>query len=196
MLIKSPLSITLGTWIIQSAVSQVKQWRSQNLPLRVSINLFPRQLMEAGLEEVIRQCAGEDAGFIDLEVDEPLLTDVGESTSQVLEAVQATGALFIIDHFGRSLASLSLLQHRCIAGLKIDQSLTVQLENSNKARLLINAIASLGKNMGISVAAEGVENRAQHEFICAAACDILQGNQTGSPVSASRFETLYLTPSH
>lgn len=193
MLIKSPLSVTLGTWIVQSAVNQVKQWRNQNRPLRVSINLFPRQLMDAGLEEVIRQCAGEDASFIDLEVDEPLLTNTGDIKPQILEAVQATGAFFIIDHFGHSLASLSLLQHHCIAGLKIDKSLIAQLENSNKARLLISAIASLGKNMGISVAAEGIENSAQHDFICAVECEVLQGNKTGCPVSASRFETLYLT---
>lgn len=194
MLIKSPLSITLGTWIVQSAVSQVKQWRAQNLSLRVSINLFPRQLMEAGLEEVIRQCAGDDAGFIDLEVDEPLLTNTVDIKSQVLEAIQATGALLIVDHFGRSLASMSLLQHRCVAGLKIDKSLTLQLEKSNKTRLLINTIASLAKNMGITVAAEGIENDAQHALICAAECDVLQGNQTASPVSAPRFEQLYLTP--
>ncbi|WHS99284.1 MAG: GGDEF: diguanylate cyclase (GGDEF) domain protein [Pantoea stewartii] len=194
MLIKSPLSVKLGEWIIQSAVSQIKQWRRQHTALRVSINLFPRQLLETGLADVIRHCAGEDAGFIELEIDEPLLTDADETKLQVLDAVKNTGALFIIDHFGRSLASLSLLQHRCVAGLKIDKSLTGQLEQSNKARLLFNAIASLGKNMGITVAAEGIENRAQHEFICAAACDILQGKQMGAPVSAPRFEKLYVTP--
>lgn len=188
MLVKSPLSVVLGEWIIRTAVAQLRQWQLLYPSLRVSINLFPRQLAGAGLERVLRDSAGGDASFVDLEVDEPVLTTLARDNPESLEAVKITGANFIIDHYGRTLGSINLLCNGIVSGLKIDKSLTYQLNASTRTRMMFRAIAALGNSLGIRVSVEGVEDSSQHHFIDTIQCDIVQGNGLCRPLSATDFE--------
>lgn len=190
MLVKSPLSVTLGDWIIRTALTQVRQWQIRCPELRVSVNLFPRQLVGDGLESVLRESAGGDAAFVDLEVDEPLLTGIEQDAPAQFAAICGTGAAFIIDHYGRTLGAISLLQHGFVSGFKIDKSLTLKLGTSMRVRMMFRAIAALGKILGLSVAAEGVEDAGQRTFVTAAQCDIMQGNGLCRPLTAAAFEAL------
>lgn len=188
MLVKSPLSVMLGEWIVRTAVTQIRQWQLFYPSLRVSINLFPRQLVGAGLERVLHDSAGGDAGFVDLEVDEPLLTMIARENPESLEAVKITGANFIIDHYGRTLGSMNLLCNGIVSGLKIDKSLTRQLNASTRTRMMIRAIAGFSKRLGMSVAVAGVEEKAQHAFLNTLQCDLVQGNGLCQPLSTTDFE--------
>ncbi|MFJ5162228.1 putative bifunctional diguanylate cyclase/phosphodiesterase [Pantoea sp. NPDC088449] len=190
MLVKSPLSVTLGEWIIRCALAQVRQWQLCSPLLRVSINLFPRQLTGTGLENVLRESAGGDACFVDLEVDEPQLTVLIQDAPARFEAVKKTGASFVIDHYGKSLGAINLLLHGFVSGFKIDKSLTHEIEKSMRVRMLFRAIAALGKSLGISVAAEGVEDAEQQAFVTITQCDIMQGNGLCQPLTAGEFEIL------
>ncbi|KJV25399.1 bifunctional diguanylate cyclase/phosphodiesterase [Pantoea sp. SM3] len=190
MLVKSPLSVTLGNWVISTALAQVRQWQVRSPRLRVSINLFPRQLSGTGLESVLREAAGGDATFVDLEVDEPLLTGLVEEAPAQFAAIRRTGAAFVIDHYGRTLGAISLLRHGFVSGFKIDKSLTHELGTSMRVRMMFRAIAALGKSLGLSVAAEGVEDTAQRAFVTTAQCDIMQGNGLCRPLTAAAFEAL------
>lgn len=190
MLVKSPLSVTLGDWIIRTALAQVRQWQIRCPELRVSINLFPRQLAGDGLESVLRESAGGDAAFVDLEVDEPLLTGIEQDALAQFAAIRGTGAAFVIDHYGRTLGAISLLQHGFVSGFKIDKSLTLKLGTSMRVRMMFRAISALGKSLGLSVAAEGVEDAGQRAFVTATQCDIMQGNGLCRPLTAAAFEAL------
>lgn len=190
MLIKSPLSVTLGDWVIRTALAQVRQWQVRCPQLRVSVNLFPRQLSGSGLESVLCESAGGDAAFVDLEVDEPLLTGLVEEMPAQFAAIRRTGAAFVIDHYGRTLGAISLLRHGFVSGFKIDKSLTLELGTSMRVRMMFRAIAALGKSLGLSVAAEGVEDAGQRAFVTGAQCDIMQGNGLCRPLTAAAFEAL------
>ncbi|NIG22426.1 EAL domain-containing protein, partial [Pantoea sp. Al-1710] len=190
MLVKSPLSVTLGEWIIRTALAQVRQWQVRCPELRVSVNLFPRQLSGPGLESVLRESAGGDAVFVDLEVDEPLLAELVQDAPAQFAAIRLTGAAFVIDHYGRTLGAISLLRHGFVSGFKIDKSLTLELGTSMRVRMMFRAIAALGKSLGLSVAAEGVEDKAQRAFVTTAQCDIMQGNGLCRPLTAAAFEAL------
>ncbi|MDF7651014.1 EAL domain-containing protein [Erwiniaceae bacterium L1_54_3] len=190
MLVKSPLSVTLGEWIIRTALAQVRQWQVRCPELRVSINLFPRQLSDPGLESVLRESAGGDAVFVDLEVDEPLLAELVQDAPAQFAAIQLTGAAFVIDHYGRTLGAISLLRHGFVSGFKIDKSLTLELDTNKRVRMMFRAIAALGKSLGLSVAAEGVEDVGQRAFVTGAQCDIMQGNGLCRPLTAAAFEAL------
>ena len=192
MLIKSPLSVTLGDWIIRTALSQVRQWQVRCPRLRVSINLFPRQLAGNGLESLLRESAGGDATFVDLEVDEPLLTGLVQETPAQFTAIRSTGAAFVIDHYGRTLGAIRLLRHGFVSGFKIDKSLTLELSTSSHARVMFHTVVALGKGLGLSVAAEGIEDTAQKVFVTSARCDILQGNALCRPLTAAAFEALII----
>ncbi|PJZ04114.1 bifunctional diguanylate cyclase/phosphodiesterase [Pantoea rodasii] len=190
MLVKSPLSVTLGDWIIRTALAQVRQWQARCPQLRVSVNLFPRQLSGPGLESVLRESAGGDAAFVDLEVDEPLLTGLVQDSPTQFEAIRLTGAAFVIDHYGRTLGAIRLLRYGFVSGFKIDKSLTLELGTSLRVRMMFRAVAALGKSLGLSVAAEGIEDTAQRVFVTTAQCDIMQGNGLCRPLTAGDFEAL------
>ncbi|MBK5017109.1 EAL domain-containing protein [Pantoea sp. S62] len=192
MLVKSPLSVVLGDWIIRTALAQVRRWHARCPLLRVSINLFPRQLAAHGLESVLREAADGDATFVDLEVDEPDLALLAQDMPAQLEAIRHTGATFVIDHYGRTLGAISLLQHGFVSGFKIDKSLTHELVNSMRIRMVFRAVATLGKSLGLSVAAEGVEDAAQRVFVTTARCDIMQGNGLCRPLTAAAFEAMLM----
>ncbi|AVV39912.1 putative bifunctional diguanylate cyclase/phosphodiesterase [Pantoea vagans] len=196
MLVKSPLSVTLGEWIIRSALAQVRQWQVRSPELRVSINLFPRQLTGNSLENVIRESAGGDAGFVELEVDEPLLAVLVQDMPVQVEAVRRTGASFVIDHYGRTLGAINLLRHSFVAGFKIDKSLTHELNSSMRVRMMFRSITALGKSLGIRVAAEGVEDKEQIAFVTSAGCHIMQGNGLCRPLTPADFEAMLYGEEH
>lgn len=193
ILVRSSMSVTLGEWIVRTAVAQVRQWQRLWPALRVSINLFPRQLTSAGLESVLHESTDGEAGFVDLEVDEPLLTGLAHEYADRFEAVSMTGARFIVDHYGRTLGSINLLRHGFVSGLKIDKSLINQLQTSMRTRMMVRAIAALGRSLGVSVAAEGIEDDVQRTFVTTAQCGIVQGNGLGRPMTAAAFEKLITT---
>lgn len=190
MLMKSSLSITLGEWILRSALQQVSEWRQQQPALRVSINLFPRQLDDVRLDKLLCELTANDASFVDLEVDESVLTSLVQEVPARFNAIRQTGARFVIDHYGRTLGAINLLQHDFVAGLKIDKSLTAQLSDSGRVRMMFRALAALGKSLSLTVKAEGVENGQQRAFVTQAQCDVVQGHALGEPVSADVFGTL------
>lgn len=190
MLMKSSLSITLGEWVLRSALQQVMLWQKRHPALRVSINLFPRQLDDIRLDKLLRELTGSDASFVDLEVDESMLTALVQEVPARLNAIRQTGASFIIDHYGRALGAISLLQHEFVTGLKLDKSLTAQLTESGRIRMMFSALATLGKSLQLRVLAEGVENSAQRMLVNQTECDTIQGHALGEPLSPDAFQQL------
>ena len=190
MLVKSPLSVTLGEWIVRTALAQVRQWQIRSPQLRVSINLFPRQLAGNALETVLRECISGAVDFVDFEVDESLLATLFQDVPAHFEAVRERGASFIIDHYGRTLGAISPLRHGFFSGFKIDKSLTHELSTCIHVQAMFRAMTALGKSLGVNVAAEGVEEEEQQAFVTSIQCDIMQGNGLCRPLTASDFEAL------
>ena len=190
ILMKSSLSLTLGEWILRSALRQVGEWRQRLPTLRVSINLFPRQLDDIRLDRLLGELTANDASFVSLEVDESMLTSLVQEVPSRFSAIRQTGASFIIDHYGRTLGAINLLQYEFVTGLKIDKSLTAQLADSGRIRMMFRALAALGKSLSMTVLAEGVENGVQRDFATQAQCDTVQGNALGEPLTPEAFQAL------
>ncbi|CAK6500172.1 hypothetical protein PANPA_00097 (plasmid) [Pantoea sp. Nvir] len=190
ILMKSSLSLTLGEWILRSALRQVVEWRQRLPTLRVSINLFPRQLDDIRLDRLLGELTANDASFVSLEVDESMLTSLVQEVPSRFSAIRQTGASFIIDHYGRTLGAINLLQYEFVTGLKIDKSLTAQLADSGRIRMMFRALAALGKSLSMTVLAEGVENGVQRDFATQAQCDTVQGNALGEPLTPEAFQAL------
>ena len=124
------------------------------------------------------------------EVDESLFTSLVQEVPARFHALRRTGARFIIDHYGRTLGAVNLLQYDFIAGLKIDKSLTAQLAESSRIRMMFSALAALGRSLDLRVLAEGIESPAQRALVNEAQCDILQGHALSQPLSPDEFERL------
>ncbi len=119
-----------------------------------------------------------------------MLTALVQEVPARLNAIRQTGASFIIDHYGRALGAISLLQHEFVNGLKLDKSLTAQLTENSRIRMMFGALAALGKSLQLRVLAEGVENSAQRMLVNQAECNTIQGHALGEPLSPDAFQQL------
>ena len=107
-----------------------------------------------------------------------------ESTIKAFESLAAIGVHISIDDFGTGQSSLSQLRRLHPEELKIDRSFVLDLESSDEARAVVNAVVKLAQALGLKVVAEGVETEAQHEILRSLGCDELQGYLFARPMPA------------
>src|SRR5690349_3791383 len=114
-----------------------------------------------------------------------------ERAVRVLDAIQSRGVRLAIDDFGTGYSSMSLMKQFPIDTIKIDRSFVRELEANGEDRAIANAIISMGKALGLTVVAEGVETRGQDEFLCASMCDELQGYLFSKPVAPEAIRAMF-----
>jgi EAL domain-containing protein (putative c-di-GMP-specific phosphodiesterase class I) len=111
---------------------------------------------------------------------------------RVLDAIQSRGVRLAIDDFGTGYSSMSLMKQFPIDTIKIDRSFVRELEANGEDRAIANAIISMGKALGLTVVAEGVETQGQDEFLSASMCDELQGYLFSKPVGPDAIKAMFL----
>lgn len=178
----------LGEWVLRTACVQGAAWRAEGFDtLRVAVNLSPRQLAMAGLEESIVRILAETgfpASRLDLELTESLVVeDVGRAL-ECLAALKRLGVRLCLDDFGTGQSSLGMLQRLPIDVLKIDRSFLRQVPEDERAGSIIDAIVTMGHSLGMRILAEGVETEAQCEFLARHMCDEIQGYYVSRPAAA------------
>jgi EAL domain-containing protein (putative c-di-GMP-specific phosphodiesterase class I) len=120
-----------------------------------------------------------------------LIRDV-ESTLRVLTKLKRLGIGIAIDDFGIGYSSLATLQSFPLSTIKIDRSLVAGLCAGAENRELAESVIAMGKSLSLTVVAQGVETRAQAEFLREYACDELQGFYLNRPLPADEFAKLLL----
>jgi EAL domain-containing protein (putative c-di-GMP-specific phosphodiesterase class I) len=154
------------------------------------VNLSPVQLAEGGFAEQVIALfveAGADLRRVELEVTEQVMLDEG-AASRNLQQLRDAGFRIALDDFGTGYSSLSYLRQLAVDKIKIDRSFVADLQHSRDARAIVAAIVTLGRAIGLTVSAEGVETVAQMEILLAAGCDQLQGFLFGTPQATLSYE--------
>lgn len=173
----SGLILPIGDWVLHRAIqSAAAAERGTGF---IAINLSPAQLRdEAFAERVIRDCAGKGVSpeSIELEITERTLLDDNRITRASLQRLRQAGFRIALDDFGTGYSSLSYLRRFTVDKIKIDRSFVADVETSADARAIIAAIVTLGRALGLTIAAEGVETVRQQEILLHAGCDQLQGH--------------------
>jgi EAL domain-containing protein (putative c-di-GMP-specific phosphodiesterase class I) len=152
--------------------------------LFTAVNLSPVQLGDPEfVTKVIAAFAraGADPRSVELEVTEQVMLDDTIAATRKLQELQEAGFRIALDDFGTGYSSLSYLRQLSVDKIKIDRSFVADLQNSDEARQIIAAIVSLGRAIGLTVSAEGVETQTQADILLAAGCDQLQGYLFGMP---------------
>ena len=184
--------VALGEWVLRAACRQQRQWRASQLPpLRIGVNLSPRQLQHPGLVQTvlaILRDTGCDAGWLDLEITEGVLVRNARGASAVLNELAAAGLHCSIDDFGTGYSSLSYIKHLPIDRLKIDQSFVRDVTEDKGDAAIVSAIINMGRDLGMDVVAEGVETEEQIEFLRGRGCGTAQGFAYCRPVPADELE--------
>jgi EAL domain-containing protein (putative c-di-GMP-specific phosphodiesterase class I) len=132
--------------------------------------------------------------LLQLEVTESMMMrNVGRAL-KVLDAIQSRGIRLAIDDFGTGYSSMSLMKHFPIDTIKIDRSFVRDLSHDTEDQAIAQAIISMGKALGMTVVAEGVENAEQESFLRSHGCDEMQGYLISKPLPPRQMAEL-LRPS-
>ena len=172
------LIIDTTRWVFREACRQVRSWLLQGRHLRIAVNLSSLDFRQADLAGVllgILDEEGVDAKHIELEITESALLNSDTQVQETLLRLKTAGLLLLLDDFGTGYASLSYLQQFSVDGLKIDRQFVEGLPDSPPSLALVRGILTMAEHLGLHVVAEGVENRAQADFLRCHSCPSLQG---------------------
>ncbi len=169
----------LGEWIMAEACRQNRKWQQLGLiPQRVSVNVSARQFYARDLVDMVARIlreTGLEPQWLGLEITESLLIQDVQKTIKTLRSLADLGVQVTIDDFGTGYSSLSYLKNFPLHGLKIDQSFIHDIPQQKGACTIAATIIAMAHALELSVIAEGVENRAQRDYLIEKDCDKVQG---------------------
>jgi diguanylate cyclase (GGDEF)-like protein/PAS domain S-box-containing protein len=179
------LIVPIGRWILRAACEQNVAWQRKGLPpIVIAVNLSPRQFKDADLltdiSEVLAQTQMAPE-LLELEITEGVLMHDVERAAERIAAIKNQGVRLAIDDFGTGYSSLSQLKRFPIDTLKVDRSFVRDAPENAEDKAITEAIISLGKTLGVTVVAEGVETSAQVGFLRSCGCDEMQGFYFSKP---------------
>ncbi|MDP9014911.1 MAG: EAL domain-containing protein [Pseudomonadota bacterium] len=179
---------SLGNWVINEACRQIRAWADEGVRMQVAINLSVYQLREDGLTDRIGQALRRhrvDGSQLLCEITESVAMEDIKAMQRTFEGLASIGVFLSIDDFGTGYSSLSYLRQLPAGQLKIDRSFVNDLDSSNDARAVVDAVIRLAHALGLKVVAEGVETAAQRDILRELGCDELQGFFFAKPMPAN-----------
>jgi len=193
---ESGLMIPLGDWVLREACREVARWRGESWNVGLSVNFTARQIAAPRFVESVA-AALEQTGLppqaLTVEVkEEVLVEDAGQSVER-LSALRDLGVRLAIDDFGTGYASLAYLGQLPVDIIKIDPSFVAGLGSDETLTLLTRTIVRLGRDLGLTVVAEGIERPEQLELLREMDCPRGQGFLVARPMAAGRVESLVRT---
>ena len=191
--------VQIDTWVFEQACHQMVLWQKQYascFPLRISINFSAQNLCNPCLikdiDEILAKTglAGET---ITLEITESMLIEDIEQTIEVLAQVTSRNIQISIDDFGTGYSSLNYLHRLPANTLKIDGSFVGQMQVDNRNYQVVSTIIALGKQLELTVVAEGIETPKQLKQLQQLGCQLGQGYLFSPALAADDIETQFLT---
>lgn len=177
---------TIGSWVLNEAVSQALQWTGTSLgKLRIAVNIAASQFqLESFSSQVLDVLAhhGVSPDRLELEVTESIVMKDLDAVVARLKTLRAAGVRIAIDDFGTGYSSLKYLQDLPLDVLKIDHSFIQRLQHEDCQHSLVNTILLLASGLGLETVAEGVETSEQTEKLATLGCSSLQGFFYSEPV--------------
>jgi diguanylate cyclase (GGDEF)-like protein/PAS domain S-box-containing protein len=180
----------IGEWVLRLACETLAAAAPD---VSISVNLSPAQLRQRGfIGTVVNTLAstGLAPHRLTLEITETVLLSDNPTTRQQLMELRALGVRIALDDFGSGHSSLAYLKSYDFDKIKIDRSFIANRRRSKVNTAVVNAVISLGRDLGIEVVAEGIETEEQLRDLAALGCDAIQGYLIGMPRPASAWADL------
>lgn len=184
---RSRLIIDIGEWVLEEACRQVSR-QSQRLgrPIVVCVNVSVRQLRRAGFAETVASLLAEHhllANQLELEFTETIMIDNDPVIHAEIQQLHVLGLKLSLDDFGTGFSSLSYLTRFEFDTLKIDKSFVQMLGHDERGRRVVESICAIGKSLGLSLVAEGVETQTQADRLIQNGVDCMQGFLFAQPMT-------------
>jgi diguanylate cyclase (GGDEF)-like protein len=180
----------LTLWIFEEVARLLADPRTQGLPLRVSVNLSTRDLLDPELSNRLADILarhGVEASAFCLEITESAIMDDPQRAEAMLNRLSEQGFKLSIDDFGTGYSSLAYLKRLPVDELKIDKSFVMGMETGEDDAMIVRSTIDLAHNLGLTVVAEGVETAAILERLRILACDEAQGYHIARPLPVDDF---------
>ncbi len=181
----------LGEIVLRNSCIVAHRLMQLGYPVKVSVNVNPRQLLNRNFSQTVFQTlrdTGLPAKSLILEITESAIVNDMARVSKVLEEIRQLDILIALDDFGTGYSSLTLLRELPIDILKIDKSFVRTLDQNLNDLKIVQAIIGLGKNLGLTIIAEGVETEQQSALLLQHECYFHQGYYFSKPIS---YDSLY-----
>ncbi len=187
----SGLIVPIGAWVLRRACQQARIWLDQGLPLRsIAVNLSPVQFLQQDITQLVADVLTATRlppECLELEITEGALMRHSAQAETTLRDLQALGVRVALDDFGTGYSSLAYLRRFALDKLKIDRSFLLGVPADRSDCQLVETIIDLGRNMGLTVLAEGIETPAQRQFLGRLDCDQGQGYLFARPLTEPDF---------
>ncbi len=185
------LILSIGEWVLRTAVQQLTTWIAQGLPpITLAVNLSSVQFRHADLPELVTTILQEarlPAHLLELELTESVAMNDPMGAIAVMDQLHERGVRMSIDDFGTGYSSLSYLKKFRVYKLKIDQSFVRDITEDPDDKAIVGAIISMANSLGMQTIAEGVETAGQLAFLQANACTEVQGYFFSRPLPPQQF---------
>jgi EAL domain-containing protein (putative c-di-GMP-specific phosphodiesterase class I) len=188
------LIVPIGRWVMKTACAQNAAWQSKGLPpVCMAVNLSLRQLMDDNLLKDIKAALDESGmapNLLELEITESMVMHNPTRLIELLTDIKKLGVRLAIDDFGTGYSSLAQIKNFPIDTLKVDRSFIRNLSQDSENQAITQAIITMGKNLSLTVVAEGVETQEQKDFLRGLICDEMQGFHFSKPIAPDQFAVL------
>lgn len=191
---RTGLIVPVGEWVLREACEQSMKWNSKGYEMSMSVNVSAIQLeRDRVIDDVHRalESTGIDPSSLILELTESALMHDVDATLTRLKLLKALGVRLAIDDFGTGYSSLAYLRQFPIDVLKIDQSFVSGMVDAAESAAIVHTLVQLGKVLGLTTVAEGVESNDQRELLKAEGVNVGQGYLFSKPLEVSGVEELF-----
>jgi diguanylate cyclase len=167
----------LTRWVLRRALTQAVAWRRDGHALPVAVNVTGRDLADPDFPAAVARCitaTGAVAGDLRLEITEQTVITSGDRARAALQEIRTMGVGISLDDFGTGHSSLTRLRHLPVDELKLDRGF-LRSTDADADLAIIRAAISLGRDLGLTVVAEGIEDPRQWHLLSSIGCDLAQG---------------------
>ena len=191
---ESGMIVQLGEWVLEQAMRQARQWDSAEFGRpRLAVNVSGIQLQRSNFAATVRRLldeTGVDPACMELELTEGFLIDTTPRVVDVLARIGGMGVGLAIDDFGTGYSSFEYLKRLPVDKIKIDQTFIRHLAIDTNGAAIVRAIIQMAKEMKMEIVCEGIETKAQMEFLRGQGCAIGQGYFFAMPMTAEDLQWL------
>ena len=183
------LILPLGEWVMRQALREARRWPG----LRVAVNVSPIQFRQKNFVQSVQDLldeTGVEPSQLEIELTESVLLADADQAEDAMIELRAMGVRLALDDFGTGYSSLIYLRRFAFDKIKIDRSFLESTESTGESAIIVHSIVHLGRALGLTVTAEGVETQDQHRFLQSLGCHELQGFLFSPPVAAAEIDSI------
>lgn len=194
---ESGIIVPLGTWVFRNACIQARNWELDGVKnIRLAVNFSVLQFRQGRFIDLVNEILTEteaNPAFLEIEITESVFMHDSQAILKIFRHFRNLGIRVCLDGFGTGYLSLSYLKRLPLNSIKIDRSFVQEIPDDPENTAIISAIIAMAQKLGIEVAAEGVESKAQVDFLKQEGCRLMQGYYLSRPATAEQIKPQLLS---